>query len=139
MAMRWSLSEALASVLLVACTTVTTRYFLPSRENPMYRPGQAIPVLQQYVGLQCPAFRKTGSDSGFAQFTVEVDSTGQAARAELRKKSGDELLDGVFGTVAAQLTFPRDSSRRRVRLEDVRINFRCTADSAIVRIDAGFL
>jgi hypothetical protein len=128
-------------VLTVGCTTIaTTRYFLPTRENPIYRPGQAIPVLQQYVQLQCPAFRRaSGSDSGAAHFSVEVDSIGYARRAELRRASGDSLLDDIFGTVAAQLSFPPDSSRRRVRRETVRMIFRCAGDSAIVRIDAGFL
>ncbi|MGQ0764584.1 MAG: hypothetical protein ACT4OZ_02845 [Gemmatimonadota bacterium] len=135
--MQWSSSRRLVILIGVACTSVTTRYFVPSRDNPNYRPLQAVPVLQQYVRLQCGAFRTaSGADSGWARFSVEVDSTGQASRSQLLRPSGDELLDDVFGTVSAQLTFPRDSVRRRLRVEDVRFHFRCGGDSAIVRIDA---
>lgn len=135
--MQWSSSRGLVVLLSVACTSVTTRYFLPSSDNPNYRPSQAVPVLQQYVRLQCPAFRTaSGSDSGWARFSVEVDSSGQASRSQLVRPSGDDLLDDVFGTVSAQLTFPRDSARRRLRVEDVRFHFRCASDSALVRIDA---
>lgn len=111
---------------------------MPSTQNPIYRPGQAIPVLAEYVRLQCPAFRRDARpDSGSARFIVEVDTLGFATRSRMQSSSGDELLDGVFGTVSAQLSFPRGVSQRRLREEPVRIDFRCDADSAIVRIDAG--
>jgi hypothetical protein len=110
---------------------------MPSSQNPIYRPGQAVPVLTEYVRLQCPAFRRAAKpDSGSAQFSVEVDTLGFAIRSQLERSSGDELLDGVFGTVTAQLTFPREVTRRRLRRERVRIDFRCLGDSAVVRVDA---
>jgi hypothetical protein len=136
--MRWSCSRVKLALLLTACTTVTTRYFMPSPQNPIYRPAQTVAVLSEYVRLQCPAFRRAAKpDSGSALFTVEVDSMGFATRSRLDRGTGDDLLDGVFGTVTAQLTFPRESSRRRVRRERVQIDFRCVGDSSVVRVDAG--
>jgi hypothetical protein len=116
-----------------ACVTTTTRSFLPSTQNPIYRPDQASPVLAEYVRLQCPAFRKAGRpDSGQVRLAVDVDTAGFATRATLIRGSGDELLDGVFGTVAAQLVFPHDPARRRARQEQVILDFRCTGDTAAV-------
>ncbi|MGQ0646824.1 MAG: hypothetical protein ACT4P7_04595 [Gemmatimonadaceae bacterium] len=120
---------------LSGCVTTSTREFLPSRQNPIYRPDQATPVLAEYLRLQCPAFRQTNKpDSGNVRFRVTVDTSGFASRAELTRGSGDKLVDEIFGTVAAQLIFPRDSVRRRSRFETVTMNFRCAGDSASVRV-----
>jgi hypothetical protein len=135
MAMRWS-SCSLAVLAAAACVArTTTREFLPSTQNPIYRPAQATPVLAEYLRLQCPAFRKANRpDSGDVRFDVLVDTSGFATRATLTRGSGDQLVDDVFGTVAAQLAFPRDSTRRRMRLERVTMDFRCLGDSATVTI-----
>lgn len=128
--------NAVVALALVACVTTTTRYFVPSTQNPIYRPEQATPVLAEYVRLQCPAFRQAARpDSGEVRLTIDVDTAGFATRAELTRGSGDKLLDDVFGTVGAQLVFPKDSiRRRRPRREDVVMDFRCSGDSATVRI-----
>lgn len=132
--MRWS-SCSVAVLAVAACVSRTTREFLPSTQNPIYRPAQATPVLAEYLRLQCPAFRKASRpDSGHVRFDVLVDTSGFATRAILTKGSGDQLVDEVFGTVAAQLAFPRDSVRKRTRLEHVTMDFRCMGDSAAVTI-----
>jgi hypothetical protein len=133
MAMRWSSAKAAVVAVLGACVTTTTREFLPSRENPIYRPAQASPVLAEYLRLQCPALRKANRpDSGRVEFAVTVDTSGFATRARLVRGSGDQLVDEVFGTVAAQLAFPRDTVRRRVRQQAVTMAYRCQGDSASV-------
>ena len=146
MAMRWSscrrgrgaprrAGAAALALVGVACVTTTTRSFLPSRQNPIYSPEQATPVLAEYLRLQCPAFRKASRpDTGQVRFRVSVDSAGFAMRAELTRGSGDQLVDEVFGTVAAQLVFPRDSVTHRARTELVTMDWRCAGDSATVRI-----
>lgn len=128
--------KAAAVLAVAACVTTTTRYFVPSTQNPIYRPDQATPVLAEYVRLQCPAFREAARpDSGQVRLLVDVDTSGFATRAELARSSGDKLLDDVFGTVGAQLVFPVDSvQRRRPRRETVVMDFRCAGDSAVVRI-----
>lgn len=136
MAMQWSFSRALPLVVAVAaCVTTTSRTFLPSTQNPIYKPAQAAPVLAEYLRLQCPSFRKASRpDTGTVLFNVAVDTSGFATRAELKRGSGDQLVDEVFGTVAAQLNFPRDSVRRRVRerVEPVVMMWACRGDSASV-------
>lgn len=128
--------SALVALFLVACVTTTTRYFMPSTSNPIYRPEQAAPVLSEYVRLQCPDFKRASKpDSGDVRLRVDVDTSGFATRAELLNSSGNELLDGVFGTVAAQLVFPVDSTQpRRARTENLVMSYQCSGDSAVVRI-----
>jgi hypothetical protein len=113
----------------------TTRIFLPSPQNPSYSPAQANPVLAEYLRLQCPAFQKASRpDTGVVRFLVSLDSAGAATRAELEKASGDQLVDEVFGTIAAQLRFTPDSARVRGRRETVNMHYRCAGDSAFVTI-----
>jgi hypothetical protein len=114
----------------------TTRIFLPSPQNPVYQPAQAEPVLAEYLRLQCPAFRKAARpDSGIVQFSVGVSPTGQATRAELVTGSGDQLVDEVFGTIAAQLRFEVDSAGpRRERVRPLKMHYRCDGDGASVQV-----
>lgn len=135
--MQWSSSRtsraaALGTlVLAVACVTVTTRSWLPSPQNPLYTPANAEPVLRDYLRLQCEPLRKAQRpDSGTARFAVAVDTAGFATRAELQQGTGDETLDGVFGTVSAQLTFARGKARREV----VNVDWACRGDSAHVAV-----
>lgn len=124
-------------LLLAACVTTTTRAFLPSPQNPRYTAVSAAPVLAEYVRLQCAAFRQAQrADSGTARFAVDTDSAGLATRAELVRGTSDEVLDGVFGTVAAQLTFPRDSAGAapRARRVPVDIAWRCEGERAVVQL-----
>ncbi len=115
----------------VGCVTVTTRTFLPSPRNPLYTPVNAEPVLSEYLRLQCEPMRKAQHpDSGTARFVVAVDTGGFATRAELQRGTGDETLDGVFGTVSAQLTFPPGKARREL----VDLDWACRGDSAHVAV-----
>jgi len=124
-----------ALACVAACVTTTTRAWLPSRQNPIYTPAQAEPVLAEYTRLQCANLRRTQRpDSGTAQFVVDVDTSGLATRAELTKATPDSTLDGVFGTVAAQLTLARAPRERRER---VSITFACQGESARVAVRAG--
>lgn len=137
MAMRCSWSRvSVPALALAACVTTTTRLFLPSPQNPIYRPAQAEPVLAEYLRLQCPAFRKAGKpDSGVVRLVVSIDSAGFARQAELRSSSGDRLVDEVFGTVAAQLSLADSSGPRvRPRQQPVEMRFRCAGDSASVSV-----
>ena len=130
MAMRWSYCSLATVTLAAACVTTTTRAFLPSPHNPHYTASKAEPVLAENLRLQCEALRKAQRpDSGTARFVIDVDSLGVATRAELRHGTSDDLLDGVFGTVAAQLTFDRAPRARR---EPVAVQYHCAGDSAHV-------
>jgi len=137
MAMRWSFYERPAamtrqhltmlgvSMLLVAaaCVHTVTRYYLPDAKNPRFDLDAATQTLDQYLRVQCPerlAANKPGS--GDVRVTVLTDTTGAVTRAELVSSSGDELLDGLFGTVAAQLKVDslrattKTSATRRLRM-----------------------
>ncbi|MCC6930870.1 MAG: hypothetical protein IT359_17905 [Gemmatimonadaceae bacterium] len=121
-------------VLAGACVTTTTREWLPSPANPTYTAASSQPVLAEYVRLQCAALRKAQHpDTGSARFVVDVDTAGRATRAQVVRATPDELLDGVFGTVAAQLRFP---AAPRARREPVDIAYRCDGDQAHVTVTA---
>ena len=69
---------------------------------------------------------------GITRFAVE--QLGDITQVDLPKEGDSVKKDEVFGTVAAQLNFPRDSVRRRVRerVEPVVMMWACRGDSASV-------
>jgi len=123
--MRQRLTMLGVGMLLVtaACVHTVTRYYLPDAKNPRFELDAATQTLDQYLRVQCPerlAANKPGS--GDVRVTVLTDTTGAVTRAELVSSSGDELLDGLFGTVAAQLKVDslrattKTSATRRLRM-----------------------
>ena len=46
------------------------------------------------------------------------------------------MLDGIFGTVAAQLALGAGGPSRRARRDPVTMSYRCAGDSASVRVVA---
>lgn len=132
-AMRCSFSRAVPLLFFAACVSTTIRYFVPSPQNPRYSLDSATPVLREYVRLQCSTLRQQQRpDSGTVRALVEVDSAGDVTRARLENSTGNEVLDGVIGTVAAQLTVP--SAARAISPARVLLGYRCDADSAIVTL-----
>ena len=136
--MRWSSSSPrgragaaslLAVVaLLAACSQRTTRYWVPSPENPRWTPEQATEVLERYLRVQCPQLREAKKpDTGETTATVSVDAAGLVTRASLGSSTGDETLDGLLGTVAAQLVLGEGSAERKVLL-----GYSCGASGAVV-------
>ncbi|MGQ0539347.1 MAG: hypothetical protein ACT4R6_10400 [Gemmatimonadaceae bacterium] len=102
--------------------TTTSREYLPSPANPRYTPDRGALALREYLRVRCPDLAKqAGKDSGIVQARVRVDSSGKALAAELRGTSGDDVLDGVIGTVAAQLEFTADSVRPTRFADSVRL------------------
>ncbi len=129
------------AALFAACVTTKTTSYVPSPQNPTYTPAEGERALRQYVNIQC-APRKAAQrpDTGSGAFLVDIDSSGHATRAEVRRSTNDESLDGIFGTVSAQLSFAGDSSLAAVvkaRRAAVGIDFRCYADSASVSLKVG--
>ncbi len=130
-----------ASAILASCVTTKTTSYIPSPKNPTYTPAEGERALRGYVNLQC-APRKAAQrpDTGSGAFLVEIDTAGHATRAEVRRSTNDESLDGIFGTVAAQLTFAGDStyvSAVKARQTAADIKFHCFADSASVSLKIG--
>jgi len=126
--------QGAVTALALGCVTVTTRAFLPSPQNPIYTPAKAEPVLAGYLRLQCEALRKAQRpDSGTAQFVLDLDTLGFTTRAELARGTGDDMLDGVFGTVAAQLFLEPAPAARKQR---VAIAYDCTGSDARVAVRA---
>jgi TonB family protein len=101
---RFAAPLGLTALLAAACVSTVTRYYLPDAHNPRFDTDGATKMLDQYLRVQCPervASKK--ADHGDVRLTIVTDTSGAVTRAELVSSSGDEMLDGLFGTVAAQL------------------------------------
>lgn len=60
--------------------------------------------MREYLRLRCPELGKPPArDSATLHARVRVDTSGKATVAELSETTGDEVMDGVIGTVLAQL------------------------------------
>ncbi|HEY7567052.1 MAG TPA: hypothetical protein VH762_05745 [Gemmatimonadaceae bacterium] len=104
MATRWSFCKiCLTGVVVAACVTKTVREFYPSPENPRYTPDRGSAAVREYLRLRCADLKPPARDSATIPARIRVDSTGKAMSAELNGTSGDPLMDGVIGTVVAQL------------------------------------
>ena len=115
----------------LACVHTVTRYYLPDARNPRFDTQGATQVLDQYLRIQCPerlAAKKP--EHGVVRLTITTDTSGAVTRAELVSSSGDELLDGLFGTVAAQLKADSLRATKKLATRSVRMGFSCADSSA---------
>ena len=126
------LLKAVALIALAAaCVSTVTRYYLPDARNPRFDVAGATQVLDQYLRVQCPerlAAKKPAS--GDVRIAIQADTAGAVTRAELTSSTGDEVLDGIFGTVAAQLK--ADSLRATgtpTSTKHLRIGYSCAASA----------
>jgi len=134
MAMRWSSSSAcLTGALLLACVTSTVREFFPSPENPRYTPERGSAAVREYLRLRCAELAKAPKrDSATLIGRVRVDTAGKATAVQLTGTSGDEVMDGVIGTVMAQLDLAASTPRRAEY--QARVAYACR-DTVGARID----
>ena len=128
----------LAMTLLTgACVSTVTRYYLPDARNPRFDTEGATQTLDQYLRVQCPerlAAKKP--ERGDVRLTIQTDTSGAVTRAELLSSTGDEMLDGMFGTVAAQLKV--DSLRATgsaTATRRVRMGFSCAPNTAVSTLE----
>jgi TonB family protein len=122
---------------MVGCVHTVTRYYLPDAKNPRFDADGATQVLDQYLGVQCPqrlAAKKP--ESGDVRLTITTDTSGAVTRAELTTSSGDELLDGLFGTVAAQLKVDSlRATKKPIDARRLRIGFSCAPNAAVATLE----
>jgi len=133
MAMRWPFSKTVTAVVLVAaCVHTVTTYYLPDAHNPRFDTAGAAQVLGQYLRVQCPerlAAKK--AERGNARLTITIDTSGSVTRAELVSSSGDEMLDGLFGAVTAQLKVDSlRATKRPLTTRPVRVDYDCAQNGA---------
>ena len=122
---------ALGMTMLLACVHTVTRYYLPDERNPRFSAESATQALDQYLRLQCPErLAAKRPDRGNARLTITTDTSGAVTRAELVSSSGDEMLDGLFGTVAAQLKVDSLRATNKLATRSVRMSFTCADSSA---------
>jgi len=121
----------------MACVHTVTRYYLPDAKNPRFDLDGATQTLDQYLQVQCPQrLAEKKPDSGELRLTITTDTSGAVTRAELVHSSGDAMLDGLFGTVAAQLKV--DSLRATAKptaARNVRMGFSCAPNAAVATLE----
>ena len=123
--------------MLVSCVSTVTRSYLPDARNPRFDTDRATQTLDQYLRVQCPeriAAKK--SESGEVTMTILTDTSGAVTRADLVKSSGDDMLDGLFGAVAAQLKV--DSLRATTSAPATRklqMGYSCSATAAVATLE----
>ena len=123
--------------MTLACISTVTRYYLPDSKNPRFEFDGATHTLDQYLRVQCPErLEAKKSESGDVRFTILTDTSGAVTRAELVSSTGDDLLDGLFGTVAAQLKV--DSLRATTKASAtrrLRMGYSCAPNAAVASIE----
>ena len=138
MAMRWPFCRHCAVALLLAgCVHTITRLYLPDSHNPRFDAAEATQALEQYLSVQCPArLEAKKSDRGDIRLTITTDTRGAVTQAELTSSSGDDMIDGLFGTVAAQLKV--DSLRAPkppAATRHVHMGFDCAPNAAVATLE----
>ena len=133
MAMRWPFSKGLVAVVFAAaCVHTVTTYYLPDAHNPRFDTDGAAQMLDQYVRVQCPerlAAKK--AERGTARLTITIDTSGAVTRSELVSSSGDEMLDGLFGAVTAQLKVDSlRATKKSSTTRPVRVGYDCAQNGA---------
>ena len=131
--MRWPFSSGLGAVVLAAaCVHTVTTYYLPDEHNRRFDSDGATRMLNRYLGVQC-AERKAANKAqrGDARLTITIDTSGAVTRAELVSSSGDAMLDGLFGTVTAQLKVDSlRATKQALTTSRVRVGYDCAQAEA---------
>ena len=134
---RWRSLALLGTTLFLACVHTVTRYYLPDARNPRFDTAEATRVLDEYLRVQCPERRAAKKpESGDVRLTITTDTSGAVTRAELVSSSGDEMLDGLFGTVAAQLKV--DSLRamkKPLATRNLRMGYDCAQNGSTATLE----
>ena len=121
----------------LACVHTITRYYLPDEHNPRFDADRATQVLDSYLQVQCPQrVANKKPPSGDARLTLLTDTGGTVTRAELVTSTGDEMLDGLFGTVAAQLKVDSLRATSKSAAErKLHIGFSCSDSAAVSTLE----
>ena len=133
--MRWPFSKRLGVVVLAAaCVHTVTTYYLPDAHNPRFDTDGAAQMLDQYRAAVSERLAAKKAERGTARLTITIDTSGAVTRAELVSSSGDEMLDGLFGAVTAQLKVDSlRATKKSSTTRPVRVGYDCAQNGAGAR------
>lgn len=135
-AMRW-LSCSLVVLLMAACVTQTSRYYVAYSNDTRITPDQFRDAGDTLIGSQCGRLMgNVATQGGEARFRLEINGGGQVEKAHLARSSGDEQVDSIFGALAARLRFvpPADGKTLTHRIA---AGYACSQSAAAVTLDIG--
>ena len=123
--------------IALACVHTVTRYYVPDARSPRFDTDEAARVLDEYLHVQCPERRTAKKpESGDARLTITTDTSGAVTQAELVSSSGDEMLDGLFGAVAAQLKVDSlRATKKPLATRNVRVRYDCSQNSSVATLE----
>jgi TonB family protein len=123
--------------LFLACVHTVTRYYVPDARNPRFDTAEATRVLDEYLRVQCPERRAAKKpESGDVRLTITTDTSGAVTQAELVSSSGDEMLDGLFGTVAAQLKVDSlRATKKPLATRNLRMGYDCAQNGSTATLE----
>ena len=118
--------------LSLGCVHTVTTYYLPDANNPRFDTDRATQVLGQYLSVQCPERKAANqAERGDVRLTITIDTSGAVTRSELVTSSGDTMLDGLIGTVTAQLKIDSlRATKKASTTRPVRVGYDCTQTGA---------
>ena len=126
----------MTAIVAASCVHTVTRYYLPDASNPRFDTDGATQMLDSYMRIQCPerlAAKKP--QHGTAHLTITADTSGDVTRAELVSSSGDAIIDGLFGTVAAQLKVDSLRPTKKPAAREVYMRYYCAPDTAVTKVE----
>ena len=127
---------AVLGMTMIGCVHTITRYYLPDEHNPRFDTDRATQVLDSYLQVQCPLrIADKKPQSGDARLTLLTDTSGSVTRAELVTSSGDEMLDGLFGMVAAQLKVDSLRATSKPVERKLHVGFSCSDSAAVSTLE----
>jgi hypothetical protein len=105
-ALRTWVGLAAVGVVLAACVTRSSVYFVPSAEQPRITTDQLRDRADALLRTECERLMGGAeSAAGAADFRLTVDRAGAVTRADVTRSSRDERIDAFFGGLVAQLKF----------------------------------
>jgi hypothetical protein len=135
-ATRW-LSCSLGLLLLAACVTQTSRYYVADPQDTRITPDEFRDAGDTLIASQCTRIMSSGtSPGGEARFRLEINSGGHVEKAHLARSSGDADVDAIFGALAARLRFvpPADG---KALTHPISAGYACSQSAAAVTLDIG--
>jgi outer membrane biosynthesis protein TonB len=130
-AMRWRSSSRaaallLASALLAGCVTRTERFYVPTEGAPRLDQNAVREESERFVRAECPRLMGDAtSATGATTLKLTVAPGGAVREVRIERPSPDPQIDGIFGSLAAQLDLPPSESTGGDWTARVRMGYSC--------------
>jgi hypothetical protein len=94
--------------------------------------------LDAVLRAECPRLLKEDKPTHAAYVSVDLDRSGDVARARITQTSGDSVMDRVFGGVAASMHFQAPAAadvKGDTAPGRLRMGYSCAKDAAVATVE----